>query len=153
MNSMLRSLHRVYNSSVPVGVYQTFTLARPRTPDFWRNATCDEVNCRRKREGWRTVLDIGTATGARDAKWIVDHSGRHGTIERAGNQVTFTFAAGQDCFERHRVAHEREPVYIVRDGDHRGNPTGRRRIHQRGADWVDHMQNDLDKLRQARKQG
>lgn len=150
---MTVKLNRQFNASVPVGVYQTFSLVRPRTEQFWRKATCDEVDCIRKRMGWRTVLDVGTATGARTAKWIVDHSGRHGSIERAGNQVTFTFQAGQDCFEQHKVALEREPLYIVRDGDHRGNPTGRRRVHQRGADWVENMQEDLDKFRQARKQG
>lgn len=149
----MQALHRVFNASVPVGVYQTFTLARPRTREFWRKATCDEVNCARKRNGWRTVLDVGTAAGAQSAKWIVDFSGRHGSIERAGNQVTFTFAAGQDCFESHKVALEREPIYIVRDGDHRGNPTGRRRVHAKGMDWVEHMQEDLDKFRQAKRQG
>lgn len=149
----MMTLNREFNASVPVGAYQTFTLRRPRTPEFWRKATCDEVDCVRKRNGWRTVLDVGTATGARTAKWIVDFSGRHGSIERAGNQVTFTFAAGQDCFESHKVAIEREPLYIVRDGDHRGNPTGRRRVHQRGTDWVEHMQEDLDKFRHDKRQG
>jgi hypothetical protein len=134
--------------------YETFSLLRPGGPAFWRKATCDEVSCTRKANGWRTVLDLDTLAGRRQATWIVDHSGRHGSIERVGNVVTMTFAAGQDCFEPHRVALEREPIYIVRDGGVRREvPGGRRRVHQRGVDWVDNMQEDLDKIRTARERG
>lgn len=134
--------------------FTTFTLARPRGGDFWRTATCDEVDCERQRNGWRTVLDLDTADGRRMAAWITNHSGRHGTIEREGNVVTLTFAAGQRCFERHRLPNMREPLYIVRDGDVRGLPRGgRRRVHQRGVDWVENMQEDLDKVRADRERG
>lgn len=132
--------------------YQTFTIRRPATPAFWRKATCDEVDCERKRNGWRTVLDVGTATGARTAKWITDFSGRHGSIERAGNQVTFTFLAGQNCFESHRVAIEREPIYIARGGDLRA-AVGRRIVHSSGEAWRDHMAEQLDKVREDRARG
>jgi hypothetical protein len=32
---------------------------------------------------------------------------------------------------------EREPIYVVRNGDWRGNATGMRRVHADGRDWVD----------------
>ena len=107
----------------------------------------------RQRNGWRTVLDTSTSDGQTSANWIRLHSGRAYTLAEAGPIVTFTFAAGQDCFERHQQMIEREPLYIVRDGDRRGNPTGRRREHTRGSLWVEDMQENLDKVRQDRKQG
>jgi hypothetical protein len=135
-------------------LYETFSLIRPDGRAFWRPATCDEVNCVRKANGWRTVLDLTTLAGRRQATWIVDESGRHGSVERVGNIITMTFAAGQDCFEQHRTPIEREPIYVVRDGGaQRAVPNGRRRVHANGLDWVENMQEDLDKVRTARERG
>lgn len=133
-------------------LYTTYSLRRPRGRAFWRAATCDEVECLRKRNGWRTVLDLGTTDGVKTARWISEHSGRAWTHTKAGNVVTFTFAAGQNCFEKHQVAIEREPIYIVRPGDLR-RVLGAGRTHTRGADWVDDMQANLDKVREARQRG
>lgn len=134
--------------------FTTFQLLRPVRGDFWRSATCEEVDCERQRNGWRTVLDLDTADGRRLATWIVDKSGRHGSIERVGNVVTMTFAAGQRCFEKHRVPNMREPLYVKRDGNLAGLPRGGRRVvHASGADWVDDMQENLDKVRTQRERG
>jgi hypothetical protein len=46
----------------------------------------------------------------------------------------FRFDSGQRCFAEHQTNPEQ---YGVRDGDWRGNPTGRVRAHQRPADWVE----------------
>lgn len=138
---------------LPPQVFRTWTLKRPRTVDFWRDATCAEVNCLRYRNGWRQVLDLGTRDGLRGAEWITRSSRRKFTREQAGNQVTFTFERGQRCFERHKVARERDPIFIVRDGDRRGNPTGRRRVHTRGEDWRDHMQENLSAVAEDRRRG
>jgi hypothetical protein len=32
---------------------------------------------------------------------------------------------------------DRPELYLVADGDWRGNPTGRQRTHQNAADWVE----------------
>lgn len=139
---------------LPAQAYETFSIIRPRGQAFWRSATCDEVNCERKANGWRTVLDLNTLAGRRQATWIVDKSGRHGSIERAGDVITMTFAAGQDCFEQHKVAIEREPLYVVRDGTAtRPLAGGRTYRHATGALWVENMQEDLDKVRRAREAG
>lgn len=137
----------------PVQAYRTFSLVRPRQPDFWRAASCEQVSCPRWRNGWRTVLDLGTRDGLRWAEWIARRSGRRWTKEQAGNQVTFTFEAGQSCFEKHRVPRERDPLFIMRGGDHRGNPTGERRRHTRGEDWRDDMQENLARVAEDRKRG
>ena len=133
-------------------LWTTYTLRRPRTEAFWRAATCDEVDCVRKRNGWRTVLDLGTTDGVTMARWISEKSGRSWTHERAGNVITFTFQAGQNCFERHRLPIEREPLYIVRPGSI-GHSLGQGRQHARGLDWVDDMQANLDKVREAKQRG
>lgn len=132
---------------------QTYSLVRPRTPDFWRGATCQEVSCPRYINGWRTKLDVSTTQGILQARWIADHSRRHFTKELIGDVLTFTFPAGQQCFEKHRVARERDPIFLVRDGDHRGNPTGRRVNHKRGEDWRDDMQETLGKYAESKQKG
>jgi hypothetical protein len=43
-------------------------------------------------------------------------------------------------------------MYLVRDGDWRGNPTGRKRQHSRAQDWVeDFGENQLRLVDQQKK--
>ena len=66
----------------------------------------------------------------------------------------FTFEAGQTCFVEHRVPLEREPLYVVRDGDWRGNPRGTApRIHTRPDDWVDDFAEHQQRLADRFEQG
>jgi hypothetical protein len=139
--------------TLPPTVFQTFTLKRPATPEFWRPATCEETACPRHRNGWRSVLDSSTRDGLRWIEWITRTSGRRYTQEEAGSVVTFTFERGQNCFEKHQLPRERDPIFLVRDGDQRGNPTGRRRVHAHGADWRDDMQENLSAVAEDRRKG
>jgi hypothetical protein len=41
----------------------------------------------------------------------------------------------------------------VRDGDFRGNPTGRRRMHASGADWVEDFAEHQAKLADQQQKG
>lgn len=141
-----------FTPNLPAGAVQTYSIIRPRTPDFFRGATCEEVNCERRRLGWRSRADTSTPEGARVARWILNKSGRRFTKEEAGPILTFTFPPGQDCFERHKVAVEREPLYVVRGGDHRGTRDFRR-THKRGEDWRDDMQERLGQVAEAQKKG
>jgi hypothetical protein len=78
--------------------------------------------------------------------------------------VAFTFTAGQPCFSLssrhpgrgygwHDVQTEAEPLYVVRDGDWRGNPSGRKRVHRSGVEWVEefgeHQQELADRIAQG----
>ena len=137
----------------PVQAYRTWSLVRPANREFFRDATCEEVNCLRFRNGWRTVLDLTTAQGLRTADWITRSSGRKYTLQQAEQTATFTFERGQRCFEKHKLARERDPIFVVRDGDHRGNPTGRRRVHKYGVDWRDDMQENLSRVAEDRRRG
>ena len=141
------------NTGLPPAAFQTWSLIRPNTEAYWRPATCEEAGCLRHRNGWRTVLDLTTREGLRWDEWIRIRSGRRFTRVKELMAVTFTFERGQTCFEKHRVAIEREPIFVVRDGDHRVIRNGRRRVHVNGVDWRDDMQENLVALAEDRRRG
>ncbi len=130
---------------LPPASMKTYALAAPLATHF-RPVTCEEVGCAAQAAGWRTVTDEATEIGQRQAHYIRSQSGRRYAETREGALTVFTFEAGQRCFAAHQLPLEREPLYLVRGGDWRGNPRGTRtRIHQRPEDWVEdfaeHQQN------------
>lgn len=126
---------------------KSYEIRAPRDTHF-REGTCEEVECDAYRHGWKTAVDTSTELGARQAFYIRNTSRRHFTEEAyPDGRVIFTFSAGQRCFRAHLVPLEREPLYIVRDGDWRGNPRGTEpRIHVRPEDWVDDFANHQSAL-------
>ena len=128
-----------------VGAYKSYALAAP-IQTHTRPARCEEVDCPNYLNGWRTLVDTATPLGQRQARYITERAGRSYVASIEGAQLVFTFAAGQQCFAQHTVPLGREPIYIVRDGDWRGNPTGRRRVHVRAEDWVDDFRTHQDAL-------
>lgn len=130
---MLRPLTRIAPAG-RVEAYKTYQIVAPRST-HWRPATCAEVECAGHTRGWVTIVP---ADGAQ-AVYIRTQSGRKFTENTADGMATFAFPAGQSCFRSrdHMVPLEREPLYIVRGGDWRGNPFGDRRQHARAADWVE----------------
>lgn len=120
----------------PVRCWITYGAYMP-VATHMKTVGCEAYGCLRRRNGWLTRLDVADPAHAAVASWIRLHSGRTYTVEEAGTVVVFTFPAGQDCFDTHRVPIEREPIVIRRDGDWRGNPTGRRLVHRSVQDFVD----------------
>ena len=101
------------------------------------------------------MIDTSTELGARQANYIRLHSGRHHTAAPAPGApdlVTFTFPAGQRCFQEHRVLLERDPRCYVRGGDWRGQ-TSTPRVHARPVDWVDDFAEHQDKLKSEIERG
>ena len=136
--------------AAPAGAYVSYELKRPATAEFWRRATCAEVDCANHLRGWRIAVDMDTPLGQAQARYLRNESGRAFTqVVSAGGLVEFTFEAGQTCFEQH-VLPARDPIYLVRGGDWRGNPTGERRVHTNGDDFVDEWRNHADKLNTLR---
>lgn len=137
----------------PGRLFQTYSLQRPLAGgQYWRTITCEQAGCSRWRNGWVTVLNTDAVADAKTANWIRLHSGRRATATQAGPMVTFRFDAGQTCFERHQVAIEREPLYVVRGG--RPGALGPLvRKHARGEDWRDDMGELLDKVNEERRRG
>ncbi len=115
--------------------YKTYAVVAPVATHF-RVASCAEVNCPAYQNGWRTTV----LADSPQAQYIRAKSGRSfTTMPQPGGMVAFTFAAGQVCFRasEHRVPLGREPLFIVRGGDHRGNPRGTAPVTRRAEDWVD----------------
>lgn len=140
---------------MPATMYKSHVLAQPLTT-HWRRATCAEVDCPRYLNGWKSPLDLSTEDGRNCALWIRTMSGLRFTEEITGpDQVTFLFPAGQMCAraDRHRLPLDRPPVMLVRGGDHRGNPTGYRRLFGKAEDWRDDLWEHLDVLRDQRARG
>lgn len=125
--------------------YKTYQLLAP-VPTHFRPGTCEQADCHAYRYGWVTRVDESTELGQRQAHYIRRQSGRSFTEEREAGLAVFRFPAGQPCFRRHQISLEREPLYLVKDGDFRGNPRGTApRRHVRAADWqedfAEHQQN------------
>lgn len=135
---------------LPITAVQSFGIHMPKAT-HWRKATCAEVECKWYLEGWVTVVPAGS-----DQALIVRHSGRRfREIPQEGGMTAFVFEAGQRCFraDDHHMKLDRPEIYVVRDGDWRGNPTGRRRIHARPLDWVDEFSDHLGKVNEQIEKG
>ena len=69
-------------------------------------------------------------------------SGRkHTELHVAEGENWLVFEAGQDCFrsEQHRKLLDRQEIFIARDGDWRGNPTGQVRKHTKPEFWIEEL--------------
>ena len=136
----------------PPGAYKTYQVLQPRSTHT-RPATCQEVSCPNYAHGWRTIVDVSTELGRRQANYIRLHSGRSFTYTEAGTMVTFMFAMGQKCFAEHRVSLERNPIYRIKGGDWRGNPLGIRPVNLRGDSWVDDFGENQIKVKERVEKG
>lgn len=135
--------------NMPVGAYQTYSITAPR--DTSVPAACEQVRCPQWQHGWESVIDESTDLGKRQAAYIRTQSRRTFREMKGPDGLTvFRFDSGQRCFAEHRT---RPEIYLVRDGDWRGNPTGRRRQHTRPADWVEDMAEHQGRLIDLRERG
>lgn len=141
-------------SRLPAQAYKTYQVIAPISTHF-RPATCSEVECRAHTQGWRTVIDEGTGMGQRQAHYIRKDSGRKFTEERTGlTMTTFVFEADQRCFTTHQVRLGLPEHYLVRDGDHRGNPLGTKpRRHTGPEEWLEDFSDHQDRITQAIEKG
>lgn len=141
--------------TVPVHAMKTYAIDAPLST-HWRPATCVEVDCPNYLNGWVTTVETDTELGAAQSHYIRNDSGRFYIAEQIDMaRMRFTFAAGQRCFKssEHRVRLDRQELYVVRDGDHRGNPTGRVRQHVRPADWIDDFGTHQQRIIDAHERG
>lgn len=145
----MRRLNRI-DPRLGAQAFKTYSITAP-LETHWRPATCAEFGCKAHEFGWRTQVDESSDLGQRQAHYIRKESGRRFREERTGDAVTtFTFEAGQRCFTPHKVRVDRQEVYRVRDGDWRGNPTGRVYTHTRPSDWVDDFATHRSRLADQR---
>lgn len=142
--------------AMPADAYKTYAIVAPRST-HWVDATCEQVDCAHYLHGWQSVIDEATELGQRQAYYIRKQSGRRFTEARREDGLTaFTFEAGQACFDagKHQRRLDRPELYIVRDGDHRGNPRGTApRQHVRAQDWVEDFAEHQQQLADEHQKG
>ena len=141
--------------ALPVDHMKTYAISAP-PQTHTRVATCEEVECEHQARGWTTTVDVSTELGQRQAKYIESKAGRQYTADYGPDLVTFTFAAGQQCFAVHRVPLDRVPLLIVRDGDWRARVQGqnrRKRLHVKPEDWVDDFKEHQGKINDQIQKG
>lgn len=152
---MSRPLNRM-EPKLPADAMKTYGILAPVSTHF-RPATCAEIDCPNYLNGWTTTVDERTELGQKQAHYITKQSGRRFTVHHFASGLTeFTFEAGQKCFKAgdHQTRLERSEIFVVRDGDHRGNPRGTQtRKHASAADWqedfAEHQQTLADRLNEG----
>lgn len=132
--------------------YRSFEVHSPIETHF-RKVSCKEMECQHHLAGWSSTMDVTTEQGRVWAR-ACRASGRRYTMIRDGAHVTFHFPPGQSCLKApHQVPLGRPELYVVRDGDWRGNPTGRRDRVARPLEFVERMAENLDALTSAAQRG
>ncbi|PXY27436.1 hypothetical protein [Prauserella muralis] len=149
----MRPINRV-DPKMPMQAMKTYSIIAPEET-HWRQATCAEAGCGHHLRGWRTTVDERTDLGQFQADYIRKSSGRAFSEHRDDSGMTvFTFEPGQACFAaaQHRVRVDRQELFVVRGGDHRGS-TGLIRQHTRPEDWVEDFAEHQTKLAEVINQG
>lgn len=132
--------------NMPVTAYKTYAIHSPGRP-----ATCEQAGCPAYLNGWRTIVPADSAQAA----YIRTQSGRGFTETRQpGGLAEFTFEPGQQCFasDKHRLPAEGRERFAERDGDWRGNPTGRV-IEHSPQGWTDSFGEHQERLAQRLERG
>jgi hypothetical protein len=122
-------------AGLPPSSYKTYQIAAPIST-HWRPASCAEVECPNYLHGWKVRADV------LDEKMIhtATHSGRKFVWQRLSELENWlVYEAGQPCFQAavHRVRVDRPELYIVREGDRRGNPRSTGPVQLSSVNWVD----------------
>ena len=98
-------------------------------------ATCVAVDCSHYRDGWATVVPVGSP----QEDYIRKDSGRQFRVEKTSDSIlTFVFAPGQRCFQQHTALNGREPFYLHETSEGR-------RVHSSGKDFIEHTHEQMDK--------
>lgn len=135
--------------ALPAHSVKTYGITSP-LDTHWVDASCADVSCDVQASGWQTFIDERTNLGERQAAYIRKLAGRPFTEHRNEHGVTvFTFPAGAECFQQHRRRVDRPEIFIVRGGDHRGNPRGDVTVHDRAEHWVEDFSEHQDALNRA----
>ena len=133
---------------MPVTAYKTYKITQPKTPQT-KIGSCEQAGCEQNLKGWVTTVPL---IGAQ-ANFIRNESGRRFREEPGENGLTrFVFYPGQQCFRQHHVL-DRPQFFGVRDGDYRGNPTGRRLLHSGSQAWLDDFGEHQLKLKEQQERG
>lgn len=137
---------------MPAQFYKSYVLSQP-LDTHWRPATCEEVNCDHFLNGWQVRVE---GLSARQEHAARNCGRRFEELSVAEGETWLVFEAGQPCFyaTEHRGPLARPPLYVVRDGDRRGNPLGTKaRLHQKPDFWVEDFATHQQTLAAAQQRG
>jgi hypothetical protein len=148
-----RRARRATPTRIPRSASNGHILHRPQDPtlDFWRAATCAEIECDGWRLGFALRIDEATPLGQAQAAYLRADRTRRAVESRDPLGLTvFTYEPGQRCTAsddiRHRVPVEREPLYILRDPRR-----GRREVGQ--TQWTDTLGEHVERYAAMRARG
>ena len=135
---------------MPAHAYKTYGMVAPISTHF-RKATCAEAACQHFANGWRVRVE---GLSPQDVHLAKNCGRRYTEHHVAEGETWLVYEAGQPCFREseHRVrVTDRPPLYVVRDGDYRGNPRGTKtRVHHSPDNWLDdfatHQQAIVDEI-------
>jgi hypothetical protein len=133
----------------PSSAYVTYAISM--RPDTGFRFTCQEVGCEYWREGWDSPVDERTEQGRMWAH-VIRHESRRTfkELRREDGVTVFRFDPYQRCFRDHDTLPD---LFVVRDGDWRGNPTKRGRVHANGLEWAEDFQEHEGALADLRQRG
>lgn len=135
--------------------YRTWQIAAPLATHH-RAASCEEAGCDAFLHGFQVELSPHTNDRHKAALEAVvavygkpGQGGPGGRYSHAwGDQgrLTLIFEPGSVCFraKEHRIRIDRPPLYVVRDGDWRGNPYGTAPQVVESTEWIDRYQEAID---------
>lgn len=138
--------------ALPASAMKTYSISAPKTTHT-RPATCAEVDCADYANGWRVSAQ---AIGERELAMFRKGGWTWTVLDISEAERWYIFPPGQRCFRfaTHRASLEREPFYLVKGGDWRGDPRGiGTKQHVRAEDWVDDCANHQIKLADRLAQG
>jgi hypothetical protein len=118
----------------------------------FRKATCAEVDCPQYTNGWKIRVEQLPPELLHAAR---TSGRRYRELHVSEDETYLIFEAGQACFQEstHRKRLDREEIFLRRDGDSRGNPTGNRVIHTSPGAWADDFGEHQNKLSDAAERG
>lgn len=135
----------------PVQAYRTYQIVAPMKTHM-KQVSCEEFGCINFRNGFKVAVPLGPE-GDR-LRRLVKTSGKPYTKEEGEGVQYAIFAPGTSCFaEATHMKQVLPELYVVRDGDWRGNPTGKRRQHTKPEFWVEDFALHQDKLITEQKKG
>lgn len=142
------------NPAMPARAYQTFQILAPKKTHTVE-ASCEDVECEQYARGWRMKIDLQTDLGQRQAHYIKHLSGRaYKVVSQRDGLVELEFAPNQPCFQQHRKRNELPEKYLVKGGDHRGNPLKTpTRVHKKPEFWVEEFAENQDRIARAIEKG
>lgn len=131
--------------------YKTYQIVSPLST-HWEKATCQQVDCPDYLNGWRVKVEGLPPELVHAARSSLR---KFSELEISSNEHWLVFEAGQPCFRasEHRRLLDKQELFIVRDGDFRGNPTGNVRRHTSPEFWQEDFAEHQDQLAHRIQQG